>query len=462
VGTCFSRKALMALCEETDNQPFNTESLTEDYDIGLRLTRRNMKSIFVRFPVHYRVVRKSWFGAADTPTTITMPLCVREFFPDTFRAAYRQKARWTLGIALQSWVQLGWPGSLATKYLLFRDRKSIITSLVSILAYFVLLNFLGFFIAAELGYGRERFPPMFINNDFMIFVLFFNFIAFSLRVVQRMYFVGLLYGWQQGVLSLPRMVISNLINFMAAARAWKLFISSLLFGTRVTWDKTTHAFPTTEQLAKRRARLGELLRSWQVVDEEKLDAALAQQVQTPLPLGRLLVAQGWLDDDTLAEAIAAQEDLPRVFLTADKIESHGRDLPLDLCVRYRCVPIGPNAAGAPCVAVEGPLRGEEMVALAAAFGQPPVQCVARESEIAAALRLLTGATETFEGHVARPLLGDVLIGLGLVQRDAFEAAMVDYKPERDGRIGEHLLHRGVVTADALRRGLEAQRERTAA
>lgn len=462
VGTCFSRKALLALCEETNNQPFNTDSLTEDYDIGLRLTRRNMKSIFVRFPVHYRVVRKSWFGAADKPTTITMPLCVREFFPDTFRAAYRQKARWTLGIALQSWVQLGWPGSWATKYLLFRDRKSIVTSLVSILAYFVLLNFLGFFIAAELGFGRERFPPMFVNNDFMIFVLFFNFIAFTLRVVQRMYFVGLLYGWQQGLLSLPRMVISNAVNFMAAARAWKLFIGSLLFGTRVTWDKTTHAFPTTAQLAKRRARLGELLRSWQVVEEDKLDAALEQQAQTQLPLGRLLVAQGWLDDDTLAEAIAAQEDLPRVFLTADMLTQHGRDLPVELCVRYRCVPIGPAADGAPRVAVGGPLRGDAVVALADALGQPPIQCVARESEIAAGLRLLTGAVETFDAQTAPPLLGDILIALGLVQRQAFEAAMEDYKPERDGRIGEHLLHRGVVSAEALRRGLEVQRERSAA
>ncbi|OYX14498.1 MAG: type II secretion system protein E, partial [Rhizobiales bacterium 32-66-8] len=34
VGTCFSRKALLALCADTANQPFNTESLTEDYDIG--------------------------------------------------------------------------------------------------------------------------------------------------------------------------------------------------------------------------------------------------------------------------------------------------------------------------------------------------------------------------------------------------------------------------------------------
>lgn len=461
VGTCFSRKALLALCEETNNQPFNTDSLTEDYDIGLRLTRKGMKSIFVRFPVQYRVIHKSWFRTGDTQTTITMPLCVREFFPDTFRAAYRQKARWTLGIALQSWVQLGWPGSFATKYLLFRDRKSIVTSLVSILAYFVLLNFLGFFIAAELGYGRERFPPLFVNNDFMTFVLFFNFIALSLRVVQRVYFVGRLYGWQQGLLSLPRMVVSNAVNFMAAARAWKLFIASLLFGTRVTWDKTTHAFPTTDQLVKRRARIGELLRSWQAVEEDKLDQALEAQSAAQLPLGRLLVAKGWLDDDTLAEAIAAQEDMRRVFISPENVAQHGGEIPLALCVRHRCISIGPDQDGRPRVAVGGPLSEAAVADLAAVLGAAPVQCIAREGEIAAALRMRTGAADAF-GPQAPPLLGDVLIEQGLVARDAFEAAMQDYQPERDGRLGEHLLHRGVVTPAALRQGLERQRALMAA
>lgn len=458
VGTCFSRKALLALCEETNNQPFNTDSLTEDYDIGLRLTRRGMKSIFVRFPVQYRVVRKHWLTSHDTQATITMPMCVREFFPDTFRAAYRQKARWTLGIALQSWVQLGWPGSFATKYLLFRDRKSIVTSLVSILAYFVLLNFLGFFIAAEMGYGQERFPPLFSNSPFMSFVLFFNFIALSLRVVQRVYFVGLVYGWQQGLLALPRMVVANAVNFMAAARAWKLFISSLLFGTRVTWDKTTHAFPTTAQLVKARTRLGELLRSWQAVDEAKLDQALEEQPESQMPLGRLLVTRGWLDDDTLAEALAAQEDMPRVFLNADKVKLHGDKIPLTLSVRHRCICIGPDKTGVPRIAVGGPLGDAAIGELKQALGTTPILCIARESEIAAALRTLTGTAEAFGAEAPPPLLGDVLIEQGLVRREAFDAAMEDYHPERDGRIGEHLLHRGVVTPAALRQGLERQRE----
>ncbi len=68
-----------------------------------------MKSVFCRFPVQFEVKRRSWFGYGPIKDKIiTAPLCVREFFPDTFRAAYRQKARWTLGIGLQSWSQIGW------------------------------------------------------------------------------------------------------------------------------------------------------------------------------------------------------------------------------------------------------------------------------------------------------------------------------------------------------------------
>ncbi|MEX5669605.1 glycosyltransferase family 2 protein, partial [Pseudomonas neuropathica] len=84
-----------------------------------------MNAIFVQFPVQFRVLRKSWFRK-PYESTLKMPLCVRELFPDTFRTAFRQKARWTLGIGLQGWEQMGWSGSLANRYLLFRDRKGLV------------------------------------------------------------------------------------------------------------------------------------------------------------------------------------------------------------------------------------------------------------------------------------------------------------------------------------------------
>src|SRR5205814_5731933 len=51
VGTCFSRRAVLALLADGDGTAFDGQSLTEDYDIGFRLKAKGMSEIFVRFPV---------------------------------------------------------------------------------------------------------------------------------------------------------------------------------------------------------------------------------------------------------------------------------------------------------------------------------------------------------------------------------------------------------------------------
>ena len=82
VGTCFSRHALEVLAAETNNQPFNTDTLTEDYDIGARLAQRGMRQIFGKFEVEYVTRRRSWFGLGrEKISAIKMPLGVREYFP---------------------------------------------------------------------------------------------------------------------------------------------------------------------------------------------------------------------------------------------------------------------------------------------------------------------------------------------------------------------------------------------
>ena len=309
VGTCFSHRALKELSQATDNQPFNVDSLTEDYDIGTRLSRMGMKQIFGKFDVDYVTRRVSLFGLGrEKVGSIQMPLGVREFFPDTFRTAYRQKARWTLGIGLQGWEQVGWSGSLATKYLLFRDRKGLVTSFVAILGYVLMFNFLLFYIADVLGWWTVYYPSVFPPGGWFLTVMGLNAFALLMRVVQRAYFVTTMYGWEHGVLSVPRMIVGNCINAMAAARAWRLFLSSKLFGTRLVWDKTMHDFPSADQFVQRRQRLGELLLSWRAIDDVHLERALQLQAQSGRPLGTILLENGWLDQGTLDEAISFQQE----------------------------------------------------------------------------------------------------------------------------------------------------------
>ena len=170
-----------------------------------------------------------------------------------------------------------------------------------------MLNFLVFYAADQLGWWTVYYPSVFRINGWFMTIMGLNAIALLLRVVQRAYFVGSMYGWEHGLLSIPRMVIGNFINAMAAARAWRLFLSHKLLGTRLVWDKTMHDFPSADQLDRHRQRLGEVLLSWRAIDASHLQQALVMQRDSRRPLGAILLEQGWLDEGTLEEAILFQE-----------------------------------------------------------------------------------------------------------------------------------------------------------
>jgi adsorption protein B len=258
VGTCFSRRALMALSANSHDEPFNTRSLTEDYEVGAHLSRLGMKQIFAMFPVQFQVRRRAWFGLRpDRDLTVSMPLCVREYFPNTFKTAYRQRARWTLGIGLQSWETIAWRGSLAARYILLRDRKGIVTAFISILAYLLVVQ-LGLFLAAKhFGLWTVYYPSIFTNSTWFNTLITFNLGAMIWRAFSRAYFVNKLYGWEHAIMSVPRMVVGNFINFMAVARAWRMFMAYLFKGRAMAWDKTMHDFPSED-------RLGQNIKNWAI------------------------------------------------------------------------------------------------------------------------------------------------------------------------------------------------------
>lgn len=453
VGTCFSHRALRVLAAENQNQPFNTDSLTEDYDVGARLARHGMNAIFVRFPVQYRILRKSWFRP-PYETTLTMPLCVREFFPDTFRTAFRQKARWTLGIGLQGWEQMGWSGSLANRYLLFRDRKGLVTSFVSIITYVILLQVLVLLVLSYTRLWTVSFPTLFDSSRLVELLLVANLFSLAWRMAHRVYFTTVLYGWQHGLLSIPRMIIGNFVNFMAAARAWRMFLIGKLLGRKLAWDKTMHDFPSTDLVAIAPRKLGNLLVSWQAISDETLQAALAEQKDRPLPLGRILLGRGWLDDETLAEAIAFQSDLPRVYDLAN--HRHDDRVNDEYLRRWRAVALSPDAQGRPRIAVTSPLPAEGLQQLATQLGAEPMQLIARESEITACLRELGSTPDGAPPAASAPLLGDLLIESGQIDRRVFDDAMLHYRPDEHGRIGDYLVGIGVLSREVIDQAVARQ------
>lgn len=456
VGTCFSRRALQVLVDENQNQPFNTDSLTEDYDVGARLYRYGMTSIFVRFPVQFRVMRKSWFRPAYE-STLNMPLCVREFFPDTFRTAFRQKARWTLGIGLQGWEQMGWTGSLANRYLLFRDRKSVVTSFVSIIAYLILIQLVALIVLRASGLWDTSFPTPFETTGLIQYLLIANGFALLWRIIHRCYFTSVLYGWQHGLLSIPRMVVGNFVNFMAAARAWRMFLVGKLLNRKLVWDKTMHDFPSADLVAHAPRKLGSVLVSWRAIEDHELQSALDEQQTRQLPLGRILLSHGWLDDETLAEAIAFQSGLPRVFDVASKAQPSSV-LDNEFALRWRAIPLAADQQGRAQIAVASPLPDEGRRQLTEHFGMEPVQLIARENEIVEQLRQ-RGIVRGQPLSSSAPLLGDLLIEEGLLDRQTFARAMLHYRPQKHGRIGDYLVDTGVLPRETIEQAVARQHSR---
>ena len=120
VGCAIERVALSRLAARHDGRPFAGASMTEDYEMGLRLGAIGVKTMFVRIPAEpgSRAVVAS-----------------RGHFPATIAAAVRQKARWIGGIAFAGWDRLGWRGGLGERWMRMRDRRGPLAALLLLAGY---------------------------------------------------------------------------------------------------------------------------------------------------------------------------------------------------------------------------------------------------------------------------------------------------------------------------------------
>lgn len=220
VGTCFSRRAVTALLADGDGIAFDVQSLTEDYDIGFRLKEKGMTEIFVRFPVVDEAKEREQRKFLQHARTSNM-ICVREYFPDTFSTAVRQKSRWIIGIVFQGFKTHKWTSSLTLNYFLWRDRKGAISNFVSFLAMLMMIQLLLLLAYESLWPDAWHFLSIFSGSAWLMTLLWLNFGLMVNRIVQRVIFVTGYYGLTQGLLSVLRLFWGNLINFMANWRALK-------------------------------------------------------------------------------------------------------------------------------------------------------------------------------------------------------------------------------------------------
>ena len=242
VSACFSREAILRLTDHNQGEAFRTSSFTEDYDIAFRVSEFGFNSAFIAYPANYAIDMNV---DTNTPGVLhrSLPVATREFFPSGLEAAYRQRARWLLGIVFQGSREIGWKGSLGTKYFLARDRKGVITSPAVMLAYFALANLTIFEIYRSFFDPEQQFVYRLLSTKWAAWLFFVNFVFLVWRLGNRMVFTGMIYSTRHALMAAPRLIVGNFVNFFATWRAIRIYTGHRFSGRQLVWDKTSHSYP---------------------------------------------------------------------------------------------------------------------------------------------------------------------------------------------------------------------------
>jgi adsorption protein B len=67
------------------------------------------------------------------------------------------------------------------------------------------------------------------------------------RLLLRAGFTAHAYGPVEGLMAVPRALLANAINFLAAAKAVNRYRAAVVTGHAQDWDKTRHRFPDGQE-----------------------------------------------------------------------------------------------------------------------------------------------------------------------------------------------------------------------
>jgi bacteriophage N4 adsorption protein B len=221
VGCAISRQMMARISDANKTSPFDANTLTEDYELGLKIRTLGGRTALIRIS-----------ECSNGPI-----VAVRAHFPSTIEAAVRQKTRWTIGIALAGWDRLGWDHGWLENWMRLRDRRAPIAALVLSAGYAAALLLIAqLIVAVALGLAPPRMDPQIAG------LLSVNGFLLLWRLIIRAALVTSEYDWREGLKSIPRTLVGNLIAILAARRA-VLQYAQMLKTNSVTWDKTEHRFP---------------------------------------------------------------------------------------------------------------------------------------------------------------------------------------------------------------------------
>jgi adsorption protein B len=287
-----------------------SESITEDYRLSLTLFEKGVRMYYVL----ERVPR-----ITDGGKLIDEFVATRSMFPKTFKTAVKQKARWILGITMQSFrfkdifhiKGLRFAG----RYSLYKDMKAKIGNLLIVLGYPVLIYFLASLFV--------QLPPIYPKGTFSWYLC----LAVTGMMIERQLFRSVaifnVYGMRSVFFAcllppvLPiRLIWGNIINMSATMKAYR----QKIFGTKtrrekgsakkeaekkkIAWDKTDHAFVEKQALRRYRRTIGDVLLEKGYVTTGQLMEALQNTRETQQTTGNYLMRKNIIGEAQLLDALA--------------------------------------------------------------------------------------------------------------------------------------------------------------
>ena len=320
VGTALGRDVLRRL-QDRDGDVFDPASLTEDYDLGLRLFRMGVKQIFLPL-------------LSDRNGYIA----TREYFPKRWSAAVRQRSRWIAGNALQGWERHGWSGRWTVRWFLWRDRKGLWGNPLSVLCNLLLVAG-GVSWVSHTIHGTPWVVESAVHvTSWLVPLLSLNFVFMTERLAVRAVASGRLYGWSFALFVPVRFFWGNFMNAAATFRACHSWTEAKVRGKRLTWAKTSHAYPTRGTLLAQKKTLPEVLEFLDLGSARFFEEALELCPEETQP-GDFLVEEGLIGEEQMLDALCLQHSLPRAHLNWEEIPSRvRRTIPLREANHWRIVP----------------------------------------------------------------------------------------------------------------------------
>lgn len=286
VGTGYSREVIERLAAAHSNRIFEPSCLTEDHENGYRIHKLHCPQLFLP-------IRK---------LNGTL-MATREYFPRNFRAAMKQRTRWTMGISLQFWERHGWRAARSQLYWFWRDRKGLLGNLLAPLTNLLFLDgALGWLTMRRSLLDQVQTPAL-----GWLYVCTLSLSAVQLGV--RAWCVAGIYGWRFAASAPLRAIWGNWLNCMAAILAIQKYFSARLRNQPLVWLKTEHVYPSRAALMRHKRPLGEILVTWRCFSPADIQQALRLKMPGER-LGEYLVRQKKLGEEELYNALSLQQNIP--------------------------------------------------------------------------------------------------------------------------------------------------------